>query len=196
MHALLIGIDQYKSSRLETLEGAVADADAMGRLLRDTLHVPESQIVYLRNAQATRAAIMQHIRALRTRATLCAGDPILIYFAGHGVTVAAASKLDVLNAGVSTILPYDVLPEGIDDHGTLHGISSHTLDTLLREIARDGKGDNIVSNISRICIWSSSERTDCHPRLLQHRLQRQFCSRRKRIGGWAHVPSCCITPWT
>ncbi|KZV62753.1 hypothetical protein PENSPDRAFT_758475 [Peniophora sp. CONT] len=72
LHALIIGIDEYQSESINNLSGAVADADAMYQYLRFELHVSDSQIVRLSNSQATRATILDEIRALqeRTRAEL------------------------------------------------------------------------------------------------------------------------------
>ncbi|KZV74057.1 hypothetical protein PENSPDRAFT_648260 [Peniophora sp. CONT] len=148
IHALLIGIDKYKSDDPEGLRGAVADADAMGFYLRKDLRVPDDQITDLRNADATRAAIIRCIQAFRTRTTLREGDPILIYFAGHGAAVRAVSDPEASSKGVSVILPYDAVT--MDDRGKriLRGISSRTLDALLYDLAGQendgGKGDNIT----------------------------------------------------
>ena len=107
MHALLIGIDTYRSGQLDPLRGAVADAEAVNRFLCDELHVPDSQIVLLRNEEATQDAILERIEALGAIVTLHRDDPILIYFAGHG---AATTRPDPDRAQHKD-------PEDWQDHG-------------------------------------------------------------------------------
>ncbi|KZV74055.1 hypothetical protein PENSPDRAFT_732472 [Peniophora sp. CONT] len=107
LHALIIGIDTYKSERIPNLSGAAADANAMDEYLRLDLDVPTEQIVNLRNEQATRAAIIRSIEAFHTRGNIRTGDPILIYFAGHGCTTKAPKEWRVGTQNISMIVPYD-----------------------------------------------------------------------------------------
>lgn len=63
-YALVIGINEYKSSEYDNLNAAVNDADAMNNYLRSTLAVPEENIINLRNGEATRQGILDGFRKL------------------------------------------------------------------------------------------------------------------------------------
>ena len=84
LFSLVIGINNYQSPNIKDLEGAVPDADAVLDYLRNVLGVPSSQIRYLRDSEATRDAIMEEIKAFSSNNEIKEGDPILIYYAGHG----------------------------------------------------------------------------------------------------------------
>ncbi|MFO0606365.1 MAG: caspase family protein [Polyangiales bacterium] len=98
LHALLIGIDAYKS--VNSLSGCVNDIDAVQRLLVDRLRVPAKDIRRLaapRTPQPgdpprpadvpteppTRANILAALRALASDA-VAPGDRVFIYYSGHG----------------------------------------------------------------------------------------------------------------
>jgi Caspase domain len=84
LFALIIGINKYKSALVKDLEGSIADAEAVKTYLQDSLGVPPSRIKTLFNEHATRDGIIQALRALNN-ANIKEGDPILIFYAGHGV---------------------------------------------------------------------------------------------------------------
>ena len=64
LHALVVGIDDYRSPEVPNLKGVVADADAFSNYLMNRLNVPRSQITDLRDAKATRENIISGIRDL------------------------------------------------------------------------------------------------------------------------------------
>ncbi|VDB94191.1 unnamed protein product [Peniophora sp. CBMAI 1063] len=144
LHALIIGVDIYESEYVGDLRGAVSDAHALGDYLRTDLLVPKCQIAELSNENATQAAILNHIRSLSSCKTLKKGDPILIYFAGHGSRVE-----NEFGDYLSLLLPYDcIVQNGTGAHrpsSQLFGraISSWGLHMLLNELASE-KGDNIT----------------------------------------------------
>ncbi|KZV62932.1 hypothetical protein PENSPDRAFT_641580 [Peniophora sp. CONT] len=164
LHALIIGINEYKSRRISDLRGAAADADAIDDYLRTELHVPVNQIVNLRNTQATRSAILRELRALRTRASIRPDDPILIFYAGHGATAPAPPGWATGSQKISLLVPHDCL---VDDENGVHiqPIPDRTLGALLHELAEktDGtgtaKGDNITV-IFDCCHSGSGTRED------------------------------------
>ena len=84
LFALIIGINEYKSSKITKLLGAVPDAEAVRDYLQKHLRVPSSQITILRDRGATRDTIMNEIKAFSLKDEIKEGDPILIYYAGHG----------------------------------------------------------------------------------------------------------------
>lgn len=107
LHALIIGINKYQSNTINNLGGAVADADAMDQYLRSELHVPTDQIVNLRNSAATREAVLDAFRALRTRKEIRKDDAILIFYAGHGSSGRAPERWDTGSRRISLIVPHD-----------------------------------------------------------------------------------------
>ncbi|VDC06750.1 unnamed protein product [Peniophora sp. CBMAI 1063] len=148
LQALVIGIDTYKSDAIENLRGAVSDADAVDEYLRSDLSVPKKQIVNLRNEQATREAIISNIKALRTREGIHRGDPILIYFAGHGCTAKAPKGWHMGDRGISLLVPYDMDTKLENAAESKCAIPDRTLGALLHGLAEQegdgGIGDNIT----------------------------------------------------
>ncbi|KIM20623.1 hypothetical protein M408DRAFT_33545, partial [Serendipita vermifera MAFF 305830] len=141
LFALTIGIDEYKSSTIDALCGAVADAKAVKRYLEESLGVPTSQMVTLYNAEATRNTIVQSIRALKTDPRIQKDDPILIFYAGHGGTIPAPSGWDAGSDEIQILISYDT---GCKNKGrTVCGIPDRTLNFLLHQLSKE-KGNNIT----------------------------------------------------
>ncbi|CEL53254.1 hypothetical protein RSOLAG1IB_06220 [Rhizoctonia solani AG-1 IB] len=109
--------------------------------LRDALveiGIPENSIQLLVGAQATRNAIIQHLRSIRTNPGILKDAPIIIYFAGHG----SRQRFPVPVLGTITaecIMPFDTLSTG----GRVLPIPDITISALLGEIAKE-KGDHIT----------------------------------------------------
>ncbi|KZV65119.1 hypothetical protein PENSPDRAFT_690182 [Peniophora sp. CONT] len=146
LHALVIGIDKYQSDRIPNLHGAVADADAIVEYLQSDLHVPRDQISNLRNEEATRDAIIQGFRAFQTQQSIKQGDPILIFYAGHGTTAEAPRGWVTASKDISLLVPYDFSHQSANN--LTHAIPDRTIGALLHELAEpqygEGKGDNIT----------------------------------------------------
>jgi caspase domain-containing protein len=112
--ALVIGIDRYDAQPapvrpLKPLRGAVADAQAMERLLRETYRF---EVRLLANEGATRDGILAAIQGTLVRDTR-PGDIRVFYFSGYGAQVVNLSspepdKLD------DTLVPFDA-PAGARD---------------------------------------------------------------------------------
>ncbi|KZV65120.1 hypothetical protein PENSPDRAFT_756783 [Peniophora sp. CONT] len=172
LHALVIGIDKYQSNRIPNLRGAVADADALVKYLREELHVPDGQIYNLRDEKATRDAIIGELRDLRWRNAIRKGDPILIFFAGHGTTTNAPPGWVTASQKISLIVPHDCWDMKSADIRT-HAIPDRTIGALLHELAEPesgpGKGNNITVILdccssgsgTRIPEFSDSHRERC-----------------------------------
>jgi hypothetical protein len=144
LHALIIGINQYKNAdgqNLTNLKGAVPDADEVDRFLILDLHVPPENIVYLRDSTATRYHILRQFQRLARDPRIQFGDPILIFYAGHGGLARAPSDWPS-NSDVQMILPHDFLPR-VSQEECEQGIPDLTIGALLQQIA-ETKGDNIV----------------------------------------------------
>jgi Caspase domain len=126
------------------------------------LGVPPSRIKTLFNEHATRDGIIQGLRALKDANTQ-EGDPILIYYAGHGVTADAPDGWPVSDKKIELLAPYDIEYE---NDTVVNAIPDHTVGMLLEDLAK-AKGDNIVR---LVCATFRSDahpcNTDTHTRLL------------------------------
>ncbi|KIM41811.1 hypothetical protein M413DRAFT_138461 [Hebeloma cylindrosporum] len=145
LFALIIGINVYQMNH-RTLRGAVPDGKAFKRYLMERLCVPENQIITLFDRDATRTAIIENgFRKLRDNEDIKEGDPIFIFYAGHGSQKYAHPdwELNGRNVQMEVILPYDCgvvneeHPEGVEP------IPDRTIGILIDEIAEE-KGDNIT----------------------------------------------------
>lgn len=144
LFALIIGIDRYKDTDIPRLSGAVADADAMHEFLVSHIRVPEHRVVNLRNDQATKRAMIKSIKGLATEKAIAIGDPILIYYAGHGGQVEPPAQWKPsLSSKIEMLLPYDFASKGSTTQEG-QGLFDQTLSVLLDNIAQS-KSDNIVS---------------------------------------------------
>ncbi|KAG8853732.1 hypothetical protein FRB91_004404 [Serendipita sp. 411] len=141
LFALIIGIDEYKSPDLNRLGGAVADAKAIKDYLETSLGVPTSQIKTLYNAEATRNAIVENLRALKMNSSIQVGDPILIFYAGHGGTGATPPGWEAGGPEIQLLLSHDALCE--ENGCKIYGLPDRTMNVLLFQLAEE-KGDNIV----------------------------------------------------
>ena len=123
--------------------GAVPDADAVRDYLQKRLGVPSSQIRNLRDSEATRAAIIDGIEAFSLNDEIKEGDPILIYYAGHGGSADIPKGWEIGSTDkIELLIPYDH-SSSLKDRNPKHGIPDRTLGVLLSQLAIE-KGDNIV----------------------------------------------------
>lgn len=106
----------------------------------DDLQVSEEQITCLLGAQALRSSIIQAFQDLATNENINNGDPIVIYFAGHGTEI---SYMD--GSTFQAIIPHDYC------EGSIYVIPDHVLGRLIEEIAKV-KGNNIVSVGLALCL--------------------------------------------
>jgi hypothetical protein len=126
------------------LRGAEADADDMVQYLR-AMGVDDSSIHNLRGCAATRRAIIDGFLALKDDPRIEKGDPILVFYAGHGARTPAPSGWEAgeYGASIEMILPHNFSPQTTSDPEE-QGIPDFTLAGLFSMLARE-KGDNIVS---------------------------------------------------
>ena len=109
--------------------------------LQNDLNVPSSRIRNLRDGDATRDAIIGGIKAFSTNDEIKEGDPILIYYAGHGGWANTPKEWSDWNTDkIEFLVPYD--HSSLDDD-PIHGITDRTVGVLLSQLAIK-KGDNIV----------------------------------------------------
>jgi Caspase domain len=142
LFALIIGINKYDS--VNHLYGAVPDANAVQDYLQNDLGVPSSQIKNLRDSEATRVGITGEIETfLINNDNIKKGDPILIYYAGHGGWKKAPTGWQTGGTGnIQLLIPcdYSDRPEAGDRQ---HGIPDRTFGALVSRLANK-QGDNIV----------------------------------------------------
>lgn len=79
--ALIVGVSVYASPEVPRLAGVTFDIDS-ARAIARTMDIPESQTVILRDAQATKAGILEALE--RLAASVAEGGRVLVYFSGHG----------------------------------------------------------------------------------------------------------------
>ncbi|KAF9472030.1 hypothetical protein BDN70DRAFT_844906 [Pholiota conissans] len=136
--ALLIGINHYRSENVKPLQGAVADVLAFKEHLEVDLGIPPASIRTLLNSSATRITILEAIRSLQNDDRVANGDPILIYYAGHGGEISSQSNpIDKKRF----IVPYDYLQD--EKGNNVDPISHVALFMLFSELV-EKKGDNIT----------------------------------------------------
>ncbi|KAF7366571.1 ICE-like protease (Caspase) p20 domain protein [Mycena sanguinolenta] len=148
--ALIIGIDKYMNTdHFATLQGAVNDATAFYEFLVDSreqrgLGVPESNILFLKDEDATRDKILSTFEShLLTNPRIPNhGDAsMILFFAGHGTRVHAPGNLMSQDEMVEGICPVD---ERTSPGGKyVHTIPDYVLVHLLRELS-EKKGQNIT----------------------------------------------------
>ncbi|CAE6447569.1 unnamed protein product [Rhizoctonia solani] len=147
LHALIIGIDTYIDPSFVNLRGAARDANDVASFLMSDLGVPTEHIVNLRNEQATRGRILEELRKLWRNPNIRSGDPILIYYAGHG-GLAPANKEWKKRYGagkIQVIFPYDYgcKAQGPSSPVTVNCIPDKTIAAMLNKLSAE-KGDNIT----------------------------------------------------
>lgn len=153
--ALLIGINKYSDPK-HNLRGAVSDAEAMQEYLENQLGVPSDQITFLRNSEATKATILHGIAALMNDSRIQRGDPILIYYSGHGAGAPVPAGWGAEGSNVQFLVPHD------HNEHNMRLIPDRTLGVLLARLAEQ-KGNNIVRWTSSSSIRSPIDcSADCH----------------------------------
>ncbi|KAA1472305.1 hypothetical protein DENSPDRAFT_897123 [Dentipellis sp. KUC8613] len=138
--ALVIGINRYQSYNVTPLKGAVPDANQIEAYLKTDLGVSPDNIRNLRDKQATREGIIRELRALATDERIQYGDPIFIFYAGHGSTAKAPDGWEAGGPKIQLICPHDHF-ETVNGRQVV-GIPDRTLGSLISNIAKE-KGDNI-----------------------------------------------------
>jgi hypothetical protein len=80
-HALIIGVGEYKVSGVTSLKGVPNDMQSAKQMAM-AMSIPEDNISYLRDHQATADQIRQAIQDLNARVR--PGDRVFVYYSGHG----------------------------------------------------------------------------------------------------------------
>ena len=79
--ALIVGVSTYASPEITPLEGVPFDI-VSARTIARAMGIPDSRITVLRDAQATKTAIMAALEQLA--ASVTPGSRVFVYFSGHG----------------------------------------------------------------------------------------------------------------
>ena len=142
MFALVIGIGKYAFKQFSTLPGAVPDANEVFKWLVTDLQVPRNQVSLITDEAASHAGIVSALEAFRSDDRIHEGDPIFIYYAGHGSGIPSPEGWESGGPGrkIQILVPQDYSPE----YG-IHGIPDHVLGWLIHRIA-EKKGNNIVNS--------------------------------------------------
>ena len=102
-HALLIGINKYPGLPLDRqLDYAIADVDAVKKILIESYGFDEQRVTVLKDDQATKAAILKTLNALTDNTTIDKQDRLIIYFSGHGQTVTLPT-----GGEIGFVIPHD-----------------------------------------------------------------------------------------
>lgn len=80
-HALIIGIGEYQVSGISTLKGVKNDMQS-AKTIANAMSIPDDNITYLRDSNATASQIRQAIQSLDARVRQ--GDRVFVYYSGHG----------------------------------------------------------------------------------------------------------------
>ncbi|EIM91753.1 uncharacterized protein STEHIDRAFT_135948 [Stereum hirsutum FP-91666 SS1] len=137
LYCLVIGIDEYQSTKIPNLSGAVADSTAIHTLMSANDHAFTPHIKHLINQQATREDIIRELKALSSNPLIRRGDPIFIYYAGHGGSAAWTNDQGQTDASnIQFIVPHDC-----GEHAET--IPYHDFVRYMERIA-DTKGNNIT----------------------------------------------------
>ena len=114
--ALVIAIDTYQEAAIRPLGGSVNDGNAVVGLLKKRLGFVDKEILYLKNEQATRQAILDGMDNWLVKGTQ-PGDKVFIYFAGHGYYLPDISgdERDEVVPRDEAICPYDTDPEAFNN---------------------------------------------------------------------------------
>lgn len=102
--AIVIGIDDY--ARWPKLEYASRDAQAVADALTGQFGFPASQVIVLKNQQATRNNILAAFHDRLADGRTQKNDRVFVFFAGHGATRRLASGRDL-----GYIIPVDSNPD-------------------------------------------------------------------------------------
>lgn len=131
-HGLIIGVDQYADPDLESLQYAEKDAHDLYNILTD-LEIgmfPRANVDILLGQDATVNNVQQMLmdKVVKRKNT----DTVLIYFAGHAISVDEKIYL----------VPSDLSKSQIENNTLKH--ISLSLDSLRENVFRESKAKNIV----------------------------------------------------
>lgn len=104
-HALIIGVGQYGDASVPPLPGTKLDRISATQMAQ-AMQVPDSNIQYLQDEQATGANIRAALQSLTARVQ--EGDRVFIHYSGHGTRYNDPQ----VGGCVEALLPYDGMSQG------------------------------------------------------------------------------------
>jgi hypothetical protein len=130
IHALLVGINEYVA--VGKLHGCVADVTAVEALLQAKVPPEQLNLRVLRDAEATRAAIIDGFRSHLTQAK--DGDIALFYYCGHGSEEPCPPEWRMLEPSGrnQTLVSVDARV------GEVFDLADKELSALIHEVASSG----------------------------------------------------------
>lgn len=138
---LLIAIDKYPNQVPPPLHGCTADAQDVETYFQEIFDV-RSKSIY--DQEATRNAILESLRSIAKDPKIQKGDPIVIFYAGHGGGGRAPPEWDTGDDKIQYLVPHDFKFDGTS--GAIQNeIMDFEIGEILEEIATE-KGNNIVSH--------------------------------------------------
>lgn len=120
-HALIIGIGRYADPSVPPLPGTRLDRYSATQMAK-AMQVPEDNIRYLQDEQATGQNIRAELEGLAQRVQ--DGDRVFIHYSGHGTRYADAQT----GGCVEALMPYDGMNKGT--------LSNQEMAKLLGEMSR------------------------------------------------------------
>ena len=127
--ATVIGINQYQNTR--NLKYAVKDAEAFKEYLKSNLGIPNNNIFFLADKQATRSNI-QSLLGTKLKRIAAKDDTVIIFYAGHGAVETDPSNPDG-DGFEKYLLPYDA---NLNDM-YVSAISMNDIQTIFQRIRAD-----------------------------------------------------------
>ncbi|KAJ7323547.1 hypothetical protein DFH08DRAFT_630799, partial [Mycena albidolilacea] len=125
------------------LRGCVNDALTIRSFLTNRFHIPEPQVAFLADEDATREAIVQKFRKhLIDNPSVEKDDTIIVYYGGHGSRTVAPDSWRYTDGKIETMVPHDGRAKKVQAE-IIHGIINRTINALLSNLAT-AKGNNIT----------------------------------------------------
>lgn len=128
-HALVVGIDQFKDTKIKSLNCCRSDAMAVDTLFRNKTYIPfeNTHITTLINGQATTDKVRSALKELANRSQ--PEDTVLVYFSSHGIQQDDNKAYWVLHDTRIDTATYNqrqlrILPETALGQGEISGLLS------------------------------------------------------------------------
>jgi uncharacterized caspase-like protein len=140
--AVVIGIGEYQNTDVPRVDFAINDAEAVRRVLTQTLGYPEARVLFRTNSQASTGRLKPLIRQeLKARVTAGQSD-VFVYYSGHGAPNADTKE--------GYLIPWDYDPQYIPSSD-----SAYSLKELYTDLA--GLGARSVTVVLEACFSGVSD---------------------------------------
>ncbi len=119
-HALLIGINDYEGTGLDSLDGAVNDIELIKKVLWERYGFEEKNIIVLKDKRARHKDIQNAFSKLGS--VIQPGDFVYIHYSGHGSRAPNLNNDDEREGDDQTWVPYGARSgrfEGLDNYDIL-----------------------------------------------------------------------------